>query len=278
LSLGYLVYIPLEEARGEEGVTELIPPDLTIRNFARAFSKFAFAYAGQFLYLEIMSEMKQPEDFPKTFILAGNYQLAMYLLVACVGYYTKGTSADGLLIQYLPFGNALRAGALLLFIHMIVTYLVKATVVTRAIHLYVSPKHVNDFGFRGKLEWFCISTALLGLSYLIGNSVPFFDELTGLIGASVVPIACWNIPIVYYIKMARLQNVSISYLEWVVLIFVFLLGLVLVVAGTYINMDDILKRWEEFGNPFECHCDSIWNTCACSPDHTGIVCPEPPPP
>jgi hypothetical protein len=196
LSLGYLVTLPLEEARAG-GITEMIPDNLAVKNFARAFSKFAFAYAGQFLYLEIMSEMKEPDHFPRTFGFAGTYQVGMYLLVACVGYYTKGSSAEGLLVHYLPYGHALRAAALLLFIHMIVTYLVKATVVTRAIHLYLSPKHVNDKGFRGKLEWFGISTGLLGLSFLIGNSVPFFDELTGLIGASVVPIACWNIPIVF---------------------------------------------------------------------------------
>lgn len=271
LSLGYLISLPLEEARNG-AIIEAIPHNLAVKNFARAFSKFAFAYAGQFLYLEIMSEMKEPNHFPRTFLFAGNYQVGMYLLVACVGYYTKGDGADGLLVQYLPFGNALRAASLLLFVHMIVTYLVKATVVTRAIHLYLSPKHVNDKGIRGKAEWFAISSALLGMSFIIGNSVPFFDELTGLIGASVVPIACWNIPIAFYIKMCSLQGIKIHKAEWLLLGFLFLLGITLVIVGTLINAEDIITRWEEFGNPFECHCDSIWNTCACSPDHTGMNC------
>lgn len=222
-----------------------------------------------------MSEMKEPDHFPRTFVFAGSYQVGMYLLVSCVGYYTKGSSADGILVQYLPYGPGLRVAAALLFVHMIVTYLVKATVVTRAIHLYLSPKRVNSQSLRAKAEWFGISTALLALSFVIGNSVPFFDELTGLIGASVVPLACWNFPIVFYVKSCMVQGIRIPRIEWPLLIFLSALGVTLVCVGTYINAEDIYLRWEEFGDPFSCHCDAMWNTCECSPTHTGMVCDVP---
>ena len=33
---------------------------------------------------------------------------------------------------------------------------------------------------------------------------------------------------------------------------------------------------EEYGYPFDCHCDDMWNTCACSAEHPGMeTCAEP---
>jgi len=100
----------------------------------------------------------------------------------------------------------------------------------------------------------------------------FFDSLTGLIGALLVPFACWNLPIVYYYLLQRNRRLPIPKVEIPFLILIFVLGVVLTGVGTYSNMKDIYESWEKYGAPFSCACEHVWNTCACSPDHTGMVC------
>jgi len=248
-ALGYLISQGTDVTLLPDGEPEGIPHALTYLSFATAFSKIAFAYAGQFLYLEIMAEMSQPKDFPKAFILAGPYQVGMYLISGCIGYAYKGQNAQGLMINFIPQNGWLRLASAFLFIHMIVTYLIKATVLSRALHRSVSPKNLNDTGFRGKLEWFFATLAVMISCIIVANTIPFFDPLTGLIGASFVPIACWNLPIIYYYYSS---NEPIPKIERPLLVFVFVLGIVLTIVGTYSNMKDIVESWEEYGAPWTC--------------------------
>jgi len=229
---------------------ENIPAALTVYSFATSCSKIAFAYAGQFLYLEIIAEMEKPKDFPLAFVLAGPYQVGMYLLSACVGYYYKGQKAQGLIINFIPANGWLRFAALLLFIHMIITYLIKATVLARAFHRVWSPKNLNDTSKRGKIEWF-ISTLVVLISFMIiANSIPFFDSLTGLIGAISVPISSWLLPIIYFALDTQKQPVHM--IENVVMVIIFILGILLTGVGTYSNFSDIVDSWEKYGYPFSC--------------------------
>jgi amino acid permease len=249
-ALGYLIWLGTDQTLLPGGETESVPASLTIWTFSTAFSKIAFAYAGQFLYLEIMAEMSEPQDFPKSFILAGPYQVGMYLISACVGYAYKGQNAQGLMVNFIPRNGWLRLAAAFLFIHMIVTYLIKASVLSRALHRAVSPKHVNDKNFRGKLEWFLSTVTVMISCILIANTIPFFDPLTGLIGASFVPIACWNLPIIfYYLSIPRHE---IAGWEKPLLVFIFILGIVLTISGTYSNMKDIVDSWSTYGAPWSC--------------------------
>merc|ERR1712228_663775 len=91
LTLGYLAVEGIEQTLEKGAVKELVNKNLDIWIFSRAFSKIAFSYAGQFIYLEIMAEMKEKKDFPKTFAFTGPYQVGLYLIVGCVGYHYKGS-------------------------------------------------------------------------------------------------------------------------------------------------------------------------------------------
>ena len=55
-----LIYM-IAEGRDENVVTYAVNPDLTVQSFFGAMSRFVFAYSGQFMYLELMSEMKRPQ-------------------------------------------------------------------------------------------------------------------------------------------------------------------------------------------------------------------------
>ena len=57
---------------------------------------------------------------------------------------------------------------------MLVTYVIKGQVLSRAIHLAVHPASANDFGAKGRLVWFAITTVLLIVGWVLVNAVPFF--------------------------------------------------------------------------------------------------------
>merc|ERR1712010_239293 len=134
-----------------------------------------------------MSEMKDFTDFPKTFSIMGPFQVSIYLVVGCVGYYFKGTEAAGFFLDNLGFNISYRIASALLCFHVMVSYLILGNVLARMLHLKVSPQYVNDLGWRGKLEWFGCTTSVVVLSYMIANSIPFFENLTSLIGGLLVP-------------------------------------------------------------------------------------------
>lgn len=272
LTLGYLIVEGIEQTLEKGAVKELVNENLDIWIFSRAFSKIAFSYAGQFIYLEIMAEMKEKNHFPKTFAFTGPYQVGLYLLVGCIGYHYKGSGAEGMLIDNIAFSIWLRLAALLLFIHMLITYLIKGNVMSRAIHLAFFPKTVNNNDSAGSITWFCISTCLLLGCFLVANLIPFFDSLTGLIGALLIPTNSWNLPIMFYVASKGNKNLKIPIWEWILLITIFCFGLVLTYLGTHANVADIIVKWESVGLPFACHCEDIWNTCDCSPDHTKMIC------
>jgi len=60
ISLSYVGHLGLDVSITPGQETERVAANLTWSSFATAFSKIAFAYSGQFLYLEFIVEMKNP--------------------------------------------------------------------------------------------------------------------------------------------------------------------------------------------------------------------------
>ena len=61
-----------------------------------------------------------------------------------MGYRYLGDAAHGLLINAVPPGWISRTCAGSLFIHLLITYLIKGTVLARCLHRHASPATVND--------------------------------------------------------------------------------------------------------------------------------------
>merc|ERR1719473_343580 len=87
-----------------------------------------YAYGGNWMYFEIMSEMKEPKDFPKAYSVNGPLQLGFYLIAGLVGYAYRGDQAKAYLLDELEFGTGFRVASLMLFLHVLITYSIKSTV------------------------------------------------------------------------------------------------------------------------------------------------------
>ena len=98
-------------ARGRDPCvqTYLFARELDAMAVFNGATNLVYAYAGMWMYFEIMAEMAEPADFPKAFLISGPIMVSLYLLVACVGYYYLGEDASGSLVENLPTGPAYRA-------------------------------------------------------------------------------------------------------------------------------------------------------------------------
>ena len=58
-----VIYMLIEgpDSISPDAHTEIINSNLTVQSFFGAMASFVFAYSGQFMYLELMAEMKRPE-------------------------------------------------------------------------------------------------------------------------------------------------------------------------------------------------------------------------
>mmetsp|Transcript_14205 Transcript_14205/g.35777 ORF Transcript_14205/g.35777 Transcript_14205/m.35777 type:complete len:518 (-) Transcript_14205:57-1610(-) len=255
--------------------TFLVAEDLDFLTFMQALSAIFFTFGGQFMFYELMAEMTDFTEFPWTFSIAGPFQVPIYLIVGTVGYHYKGVDASGYFLDNLPFGWMYRLASALLCFHMLIAFLILGNVLSRILHLYFSPYRVNDLGLRGKLEWLGCTSLVIVVSFVVANAIPFFEELTSLIGGLLVPSLNMIFPILFYIRTKQMVDLKIKGWEWVVYVFLIAFGALVTVVSTYMNLKAIIDGWSTYGAPFSCHCDQIWNTCDCSPtrmEFTGFNC------
>ena len=115
------------KGRESDVETYAIAQDLDFMTFMQALSNIFFTFGGQFMFYELMAEMKDFTEFPKTFYIAGPFQVPIYLIVGCVGYYFKGKDASGYFLDNLGFGWMYRLASALLCFHMLVAFLILAS-------------------------------------------------------------------------------------------------------------------------------------------------------
>jgi len=271
------IFIPLvfmanegtQTTRAPNSSFSKVAEDLNFGGVMSSMSTFAFGMTGQFILVEIISEMADPEDLPRAYgKLSAPFQCLAFLIVGIGGYYYKGSEVSGMISESLPFGICFRIAAGLLLTHMIVTYVIKGTVLCRGLTQGAAGGWLED-----QALWGATVSTILALSWLVSQIVPFFSDLVDLLGASLTPIMCWVLPVILYVRCfhyLQLPGYKISSLEWCALIVEVLLAFVLLFGGTYISIGNVLANWATYGGPFDCHCEGLWATCECSSLHDGM--------
>mmetsp|Transcript_17053 Transcript_17053/g.32354 ORF Transcript_17053/g.32354 Transcript_17053/m.32354 type:complete len:242 (-) Transcript_17053:212-937(-) len=94
-------------------------------------SSFIFAYQGQSVFLEIMSEMKDSSEWPKALWLGQSIMIPVYTATAFAGYYFQGDNVP----DFLP--DALSDGPLKTIIDIFIAYHVLAAYLLNNVALVV---------------------------------------------------------------------------------------------------------------------------------------------
>mmetsp|Transcript_89498 Transcript_89498/g.261576 ORF Transcript_89498/g.261576 Transcript_89498/m.261576 type:complete len:499 (+) Transcript_89498:38-1534(+) len=290
LVLGIVMTAMAYDGRQQEAKTFLFAQDLSLLTVFGSMTNIVFSYAGHWLYFEIMSEMHEPETFPRVFYINMPLQIGLYLLVACWGYYYAGDLAKGYFLDNLPNGLAYRVASVLLFAHVIVAFLIKNVVLTRYVHGLVAPSRVSTHlsepgGARAHVEYVCCGLLLQVACFLVANAVPFFSEFLGLVGGLLSGPISFLLPMVLYRRAlaqrpdtgatqgdASFEDVSklptalapdgldtplqdagkLSSADRVLFAAVGLITLLTMVFGTYQEVLQVIANVDKIGPPFSC--------------------------
>jgi len=268
-----LATMGIEQSRPAGSVVQSVAP-VTSESLLTGISTFSFAFTSQFMVVEIISEMQQPALFYKAYVwMSAPFQCLAFLFVGIVGYYYVGSSATGMIGDSVPFGISFRIIAACLLFHMLVTYMVKGTVMCRFMNSWFDTSFHEKNDFATWLVWACIVLSVLSLSFVVAQSVPFFTDLVDFLGAFTAPVCCYIMPILVFLRWYQdfgQKDFQISIIEWCVLVSELCLSVILMVMGTFYTVNHITHHWETYGYPFACHCENIWDTCACSASHAGM--------
>ncbi len=228
-----------------------------------ALSTLVFAFMGQSLYLEIMSEMKDPtREFPIAINTAMPFMLAMYAGVGGTVYYFKGDNpkrAEDLsyLLNVLDgHGTGIIVAAnVLMLIHMLVCYTITQQVLSRSIHVAMIPETADAKGTKATTHWFLITSGVMLFAWFMANAIPFFSQLTGIIGAIVGSPIALVLPPIFYIASLHANDAPIGGASSILLRSLMLLGIVLLTTGAYANINLTIEKAHDggFGKPFACN-------------------------
>jgi len=227
-----------------------------------SMSSFIFSMGGQKIYLEIMYEMRNPSDFPKSLLAAFSFIFACYTLIIVSCYYYMGAATPGYLMDILKWNSVRVITNVLMFIHIVISYSLNQQVLCQAVHLWYDPEHATSLkadssGYRhSRWQWFSISTVVLSFAFIIANLIPFFDDLVSLIGSICSAPLIFLFPVVFYLRCEALYRLKIGEKERWLLYFIILIGALMMIFGTISSFRKIFADMDEYGKPFECHCKS----------------------
>jgi len=238
-----------------------LPTKTGVPGFLSAFSamtSLVFAYGGQGMYLETMSEMKNPKDFPKALSVFMSLIIAFYVWSSLSLYFRYGDTT----YQYVIFNmgeNAMQtAAAVCMFLHVLVSFTLNSQLLTRALQVRIWPSSVND-GDKKKeaLQWLGISTCTVLASWLVGNAIPFFSDLEGIISSLCVGPTTFGFPALFYLMACKRNDKKVPWYEAVVCYIMIFIAVFFVLVGTGVDLYGIVQNANTYGKPFTCILGSI---------------------
>jgi amino acid permease len=270
LCLRHFAHQGVLTSRGADATYAAVTP-MSALGVLNGLNIMMFNFTIQFMVVEIASEMEKPEEFPRALWgYAFPFLAALFTLCGMGGYYYLGDKANGLLIGHLPFGMSLRLTAACLVFLVLIAYLLKSVVLCKTIHTYCDPEHAGSGSTRSEAGYTLTIVFVLGAAFLVSQVVPFFTPFIDLIGATLAPLCCVVIPLVMYSQWHCTFGGRTDLAERALILLEVALCVLIMTLGTYDSLLTIVRGWEEFGAPFSCHCELLWDTCGCSASKPGM--------
>jgi len=169
-----------------------------------AASMFIFAFAGQTIFLEMNAEMKEPLKFQRALNIAYAIMGAMYYAVSSAVFGACGAySPSDKLTTLVPRGPVLRFVAIMMLIHMIISYTISCTVFVRSVFVNTGYTAGVEDSIKGRLMWFTLSSVVLVLTAFFANAVPSFNLIVALVTDLLICPLCFLLPCGMFLTMNR---------------------------------------------------------------------------
>jgi hypothetical protein len=222
-------------------------PGTTFYQAFLATTNIVFAYSFAVCQFSFMGEMHTPKDYVKSIWSLGLIEIFIYtvtgaLIYAFVGQDVKSPAllSAGNTVSRIAFGVALPV--------IFISGSINGTVVCRYIMDRIFPtssiRYVKDV--RGWGVWIALISTVTIIGWIIAEAIPFFNALLGLISSLFIsgftfywPALFWFILIKEGKWNANAKNIALSVLN----AGVFVMGLVILGAGTYSSVEDIITQY-----------------------------------
>jgi hypothetical protein len=221
--------------------------DTTFYDAFLSTTNIIFAYSFAVCQFSFMSEMHTPKDYVKSIWALGLIEIFIYTLTGGLVYAFVGNSVSspallsaGPTVSRIAFGIALPV--------IFISGSINGTVVGRYIINRVwanSPiRYIHDK--KGWTVWIILIAVITLIGWLIAEAIPFFNALLGLISSLFISGFTFYFPALFWFQLVKegkwyagWKNITLSIVNAVV----FVIGLIVLVAGTYASVMDIKHQY-----------------------------------
>ncbi|KAJ5089971.1 hypothetical protein N7532_008655 [Penicillium argentinense] len=220
--------------------------DLTFSEAFVSVTNIVFAYSFALCQFSFMDEMHTPRDYVKSIWALGIIEIVIYTLTGALIYAFVGSDVDspallsaGSLLSRVAFGIALPV----IFISGSINTVVFGRLVHGRIFANSPIRFINTK--TGWLTWLAVITAGTIIAFIIAEVIPFFNDLLSISSSLFISGFTFYFPPMMWALLLKQgswlepKNIFLG----VVNLMVFLIGIVILVGGTYSSIDDIINKY-----------------------------------
>ncbi|CAH2072700.1 unnamed protein product [Thlaspi arvense] len=200
-------------------------------------SLYAFCYCAHPVFPTLYTSMKNKRQFSNVMVICFTICTFIYASVAILGYLMYGSNVDSQITLNLPTD---KLGSKVAICTTLVSPIAKfALMVTPIIDAMRS--RVSRFLPNKKSAGIVLGTMLVASNVIVALLLPFFGDLMSLVGAFLSATASVILPCLCYLKISgKYRRLGF---ETLLLLAIILVGIVVVVTGTYQAMKDIFGQF-----------------------------------
>lgn len=234
-----------------------IDDDIDVEGFIGTVLSLVFAFCGNIIYFDFLSEMPKPHKFYKSLFISTPYQLVVYSLAGFVQYSYLGKNTSGMIFEVIPKDNPLYgACAFLLIIHLFCAYMLKSTITCNSVLNSVNPELYKNEGMKGRLAYFGVTLAVALFSFIASSSIPNFFTLMDFVSAfQIAPLSFIIIPLCLVFARKK-SGVQVSLSKNIIIFSVITIGVAICGMGIYTNsleLSDTFSGKIAGSKPWECN-------------------------
>ncbi|KAJ0126709.1 Uncharacterized protein HZ326_30186, partial [Fusarium oxysporum f. sp. albedinis] len=217
---------------------------------ASAICSLISAYGGTPGFFAIVAEMRRPEQYTRALTICQAIVTVTYLTIGCLMYYFCGSyvsspalGSAGDTIKKASYGVAIPG---LIVSITLVTHLPSKYMFVRLLR---NTKHLASNSAVHWSTWLGCTFIVSIIAYIIASAIPIFYSLISLIGALVGTLMCFQtMGFMWFYDNWEKRAISPKWLSacgWS--LFVIASGTLLMVAGTYGSIVDIIQAYKAAG-------------------------------
>ncbi|KAI8533976.1 hypothetical protein RHMOL_Rhmol10G0052700 [Rhododendron molle] len=227
--LGSIVWAGVHDGIGFEQKGTL----LNWKGIPTAVSLYAFCYCAHPVFPTLYTSMENKKQFSKVLLLCFLFCTVTYASMAVAGFLMFGSNVQSQITLNLPTKTfSSKVAIYTTLVNPVAKYALMVTPIVNAIEnrfrAYYSKKPIS----------FLIRSTLVISTVVVALSIPFFGDLMSLVGAFLSVTASIIIPCLCYLKISGTYR-RLGF-EPIVIEFIVLLGIAIVIVGTYTSVLEIL--------------------------------------